>query len=306
MADVNTNLDNNTNTVETNCDIAEDLRDEDVSKHPPHSPKNGDEAPLCKAIKKDELAEASDANLYQDLSQTSVETNISLIEKLTELQEENMKLKRQCEELGTKACKCNLNLSGSSDDVTDAKESNNLISVRFHDKSIAEKYSHRLVKFFKTFVEFRCFEDDLSIDIVRNKDDDVDLLSDDKSPSKKRKRKKSKSKSKDLFVVDTTPTLSRVDNTLKYTSKYLMTVESELSSEKDNTKCPPVSVCFNCDQNHSLRDCTLPKNFIKINAARNKLKQQQQLTKTYVKYLIFQEILEMYIALKLNLVLSRL
>lgn len=238
---------------------------EDGKEKPSDPAENGTDEPASKTIKKEEITEASDSNLYQELSQASIDTNISVIEKLTELQEENMKLKRQLEELNNKMCKCALNISGS--DESDAR-SDSLMTIKFHSEATAEGYKSKFVKFLQSFIELTCTQTNLSIDIARKETtDEIDLM----SPSKKRKRKKSKSKSKDLFTVDTTPTVTRTENTLKYVSKYLVSTENELS-EKDNRKCSPSPICFNCDQNHALRDCPNPKNFAKINAARNKMK----------------------------------
>ncbi|GJQ83370.1 hypothetical protein Trydic_g18152 [Trypoxylus dichotomus] len=240
---------------------------------PPNSPRNGTLELVPKVVKKGEFPEST---LYPELSQTSVETNISIIEKLSELQEENMKLKRQLEEVTSKVCKCNLNVSTGSDE-SDVTNPDSHITVKFMDQSIADEYRHKFLKFLKSFMELTCTENKLNINIRRKGTDEIDLM----SPSKKRKRKKSKSKSKDLFVVDTTPSVAKNDSTLKYTSKYLVTCENDITEKDSNQKCSPApaTVCFNCDQNHSLRDCPQPKNFVKINAARNKLKLQHAKTR---------------------------
>ncbi|KAI4462255.1 zinc finger cchc domain containing 8 [Holotrichia oblita] len=266
MADVNNGL-----GKRKTLDSAIIFELDDEKDIPPDSPQNGALEPVPKVIRKDDIVDSSEGNLYQELSQTSVETNISMIEKLTELQEENMKLKRQLEIFSNKVCKCSLNVSTGSEESNHSKSTDNLITIKFHDEIAAEEYKHKFVKLLKSFIELTCTEDKLNINIIRKGNDDTDLM----SPSKKRKRKKSKSKSKDLFVVDTTPSVARNDNMLKYVSKYLVTTPNELNDKDTNNiqKCSPVT-CFNCNQNHSLRECPVPKNFAKINAARNQLKQQ--------------------------------
>lgn len=265
MADVNNGL-----GKRKTLDSAIIFELDDEKDIPPDSPQNGTHEPVSKVVKKDDIIDNTEGNLYQELSQTSVETNISMIEKLTELQEENMKLKRQLEILSNKVCKCSLNVSTGSEESDHGKSTDSLITIKFQDEIAAEEYKHKFVKLLKSFIELTCTEDKLSINILRKAGQDTDLM----SPSKKRKRKKSKSKSKDLFVVDTTPSVARNDNMLKYVSKYLVTTPSEVNDKDANTtqKCSPVT-CFNCNQNHSLRECPNPKNFAKINAARNQLKQ---------------------------------
>lgn len=73
-----------------------------------------------------------------------------------------------------------------------------------------------------------------------------------------------------MFVVDINPGAGGPKPvSTKYSTKFLINDEKPEEEKKDISK-PSASVCFNCDNAHSLRDCPHPKNYGKINANRQK------------------------------------
>lgn len=108
----------------------------------------------------------------------------------------------------------------------------------------------------------------------------TEQLNADISPQRrKRKRKKKKQDSdhaKDLFVVDTQP--SYLTHSTKSMLQYqtLLSIEDDKDKETGGKPPPPAqSLCFNCAADHSLRDCPKPKDYNKINAARQKYRSNQ-------------------------------
>lgn len=156
------------------------------------------------------------------------------------------------------------------------------ITISFVDQKVAELYKDHIMKFLSYFKEFSVRSDDLQLAVVRDENitpsewltvsRDFLPTKPDSSP-KSKKRKKSK-KNKDLFVLDASPSLSTKENsTLRYLSKFIVEEEEEESSEEESAK-RSAQTCFNCNGSHSLKDCTKPKDYNKINSARQKMKKQ--------------------------------
>ncbi|XP_050310811.1 zinc finger CCHC domain-containing protein 8 homolog isoform X2 [Anthonomus grandis grandis] len=171
-----------------------------------------------------------------------------------------------------------------------------IVTIKFKNKSIADTYKIKFMKLFQSFVELITKNvDDVTINIFRDENinpkewvvldhtvcvpnEEEDLakqlpptpLKPD-SPKKKKKKKKPVAAEPELFVVDTNP---ETDNRIrsyqtKYSTKFSIT-EEQKSSETNSLKPTSGSVCFNCESEHSLKDCPHPKDFAKINANRQK------------------------------------
>lgn len=172
------------------------------------------------------------------------------------------------------------------------------ISISFGNKQLADLYKFKFITFLKSFVELEIVkETELCITIQRdplfNSSEwivlDETLCSNQSSqestcvplsgtPSKSRKKKaKKKKKEEDLFVLDTNPSQNEPSSlNTKYLSKFQIDIE-----EKDEDDTPIrvlIQTCFNCNENHNLKDCPVPKIQARINAARNKFKSQKQTT----------------------------
>lgn len=159
-----------------------------------------------------------------------------------------------------------------------------IMNISFKDENIAKLYKPKFVQFIKSFVELNILnEDDLKISIAKNGDivshswvvvDEVSQITELSTPKSKKHRKKSKSK-KDLFVLDTNPSIMTKENqSLRYTSKF--SVIAEKSANEEVIVPVTAQTCFNCNGSHSLKDCPEPRNFEKINAARQKFKMQSK------------------------------
>lgn len=166
---------------------------------------------------------------------------------------------------------------------------NSIISISFKDTDVAREYKSVFLKFLRAHVELNVVEageNGLKLEITRDPDlaaNDWVVMDEsfegiarpDKFKPRKRKRSERK-KEKDLFMLDTNPSITTKENvSLRYLSKFSV-VDTEDGQKEIETSAKPVgTTCFNCDGNHSLRDCTEPKNFSKINMARNIFKNNQ-------------------------------
>lgn len=166
------------------------------------------------------------------------------------------------------------------------ERNNSIITISFKDTDIAKEYKSFFLKFLRTRAELNVVEageDGLKLEITR----DPDLATNDwvvvdesfeERPDtfKPRKRKRSeRRKEKDLFMLDTNPSITTKENLLRYLSKFSVVETEEGQKELDATAKPVGASCFNCDGNHSLKDCVEPKNYTKINMARNIFKNNQ-------------------------------
>lgn len=176
------------------------------------------------------------------------------------------------------------------------------IHVCFGNKKLADLYKFKFIKFLNSFIELEIIEEtDLSVTFQRDpllnpsdwiifdeiacssqlEEENLEnsiAISDTPTKSKKKKAKKKK-KDDDLFVLDTNPSHYESNSLVaKYSSKFQ--IEIEQKADEDNTPKRTVSIqtCFNCNENHSLKDCPLPRIPARINAARNKFKAQKQTT----------------------------
>lgn len=168
-------------------------------------------------------------------------------------------------------------------EVVDGETSfNNCIQIKFSDKTVADLYKLKFLKFLQNFIELDVnVENELSINISRdtalNSNEWVVLENTtelnenyDSTPSKKRNKKKKK----ELFVVDTNPSLtsSKRSKAAKYNTKFFIEDLPKTDAEDEDSKkpknTPTTQTCFNCGKNHALKDCTEKKDYKKINSAK--------------------------------------
>lgn len=71
-----------------------------------------------------------------------------------------------------------------------------------------------------------------------------------------------------MFTIDTTPAKPKQNDVPRYRASLSETLSNEKPEEKSNGPSRRAMSCFNCDGDHNLRDCRLPKNYQKINANR--------------------------------------
>ncbi|KAM3963070.1 LOW QUALITY PROTEIN: zinc finger CCHC domain-containing protein 8 homolog [Aphomia sociella] len=135
-----------------------------------------------------------------------------------------------------------------------------LVTIRFRDNKMAKNYKHHLKTFMLNLIKLHDEENfagsetetDLELDIWPE-----DLI-DEEFEDKKKEPEDS------LFFIDTAP----CENVSYEIPKYKQ-VSTLISNVPDREPSPPQVVrrgpiCFNCDGNHPLRDCTAPKNKARI------------------------------------------
>ncbi|XP_044755169.1 uncharacterized protein LOC123314116 [Coccinella septempunctata] len=155
------------------------------------------------------------------------------------------------------------------------KQNENLFNITFTCQKTMDQYGHLLVKFLKSFPEIEVARDKLSIRVKG-----IESFEETKTPKKKSKKKKAK---KDLFVVDTNPS-SNDDNSqfpqFRYTSKFEISEQDKPEGiEAGNSK----KICFNCDGDHALKDCNIPRNHRRINQARQQFQDKYKTVRYHVE-----------------------
>ncbi|XP_018319670.1 uncharacterized protein LOC108733119 [Agrilus planipennis] len=153
------------------------------------------------------------------------------------------------------------------------------VKLQFRNAEAYEQLSEILLTLLTTMgFTFKEEKLNFSIDFFEtesiNNSPDLDKLK--ISKKKKRKRKKSKDEGDGFFVLDTTPSLTtQREKILKYESKFNIQNVTEKNDENasDSTLCvSAANSCFNCSENHNLKDCPLPRDNAKINHARLKFR----------------------------------
>lgn len=180
---------------------------------------------------------------------------------------------------------------GEVPEETENAENNWDIKLEFNNCQIAEMYKEKFMKFIQSFVELEIAPSSSDLELKIKRDEllrstewhVVEELTDlselkeatddltDSSPSKKHRKKKNK-KEKPLFVLDTSP--MEEDNNKETNMKYSAKFSISTSQEEDGAQRIS-NGCFNCGKNHALKDCPEPKDFTRINNARNKMKGQK-------------------------------
>ncbi|CAH1987344.1 unnamed protein product [Acanthoscelides obtectus] len=183
------------------------------------------------------------------------------------------------------------------------------ISITFSDETIADLYRFKFLKFLQSFVELETDLDELTITawrdpqldpkewVVVDETSSIPISTDpstnvpiselspssDKSPKKKRKKKNKKAASAEAFILDTTPAADDQNlHVTKYCRKFEIDVCEKNDSAEEDVKVS-AQICFNCDGHHSMRDCTVPKNYAKINQSRQQFKAQKQTVRYHLE-----------------------
>lgn len=141
-----------------------------------------------------------------------------------------------------------------------------VLTVTYHSEEFKNRYFNDFVRFLSSFKEFEILPEDLKITVSHS-----NKICGPASKTKHKKRSKKKKNSDDLFTVDASPFTADCRNALdlKYSSKFTI---NEGTEDTDQNKIKISQICFNCDENHALRDCPLPRNFNRINKARQNFK----------------------------------
>lgn len=201
----------------------------------------------------------------------------------------------------TKSPSIDIQVQKKTEDEIDTK-SDPYICITFCNEKIAELYKFKFLQFLQQFVELEvensegltvrvqrdpildprewvvlnktmCLTETEEVEVSEKLDSPLAAAS-EKTPKKKRKKKNKKEK--DLFILDTSP--SQNENGIqftKYSTKFQIDINEKTAAEDEMVKVS-AQTCFNCDSNHAIKDCPLPKDFAKINAARQKFKAQKQ------------------------------
>lgn len=160
-----------------------------------------------------------------------------------------------------------------------------IITLSFASREAFESYGHEFTAFCKKYSEFQVNQDinKFSINIFENHDVHVNNYSakwntidkfdanvnfdinNQQIPSKKKQTKAKK----ELFTLDATPSISTSGSGCQYTSKFAVINNEPKTEDGNSVKKQNLSACFNCDGAHALRDCPHPKDYHKINQARN-------------------------------------
>lgn len=255
----------------------------DFSPEPSPLPADTENLEPVSKFTKLECSQQSDSGISSGLSQESdilvLSEHISLKQNASQIDEEEGELKDEVDNVEVcdkpQATQHTEPLNVDADKVDQC-----VMNISFRDESIAKAYRPQFLKFIKSFIELNILsEDDLKISIA--KDDTIiptdwvviDEVAETPKSKSCKKHKKSKAK-KDLFVLDTNPSINTKESQfMRYSSKFSVIEHTEGGEEKN----VPVTAqtCFNCNGSHSLKDCPEPKNFEKINAARQKFRNHQ-------------------------------
>lgn len=179
----------------------------------------------------------------------------------------------------------NLPEEGEVVEESNSVNASSIITISFKDIAIAKEYKPHFLMFLNAHPELNVVEtdeDSLTLQILRDADLStnewivMDETCGESLKPRPRKRKRSeRKKEKEIFMLDTNPSITTKENAaLKYMSKFCVTV-NEGKEKLDEVKTVGTT-CFNCDGNHSLKDCKEPKNFAKINTARTNFKSTSQ------------------------------
>ncbi|XP_014478667.1 PREDICTED: zinc finger CCHC domain-containing protein 8 homolog isoform X2 [Dinoponera quadriceps] len=173
-----------------------------------------------------------------------------------------------------------------------------IFKVMFRDESVSRQYRQKIRNFLYTLVQskFSCEENvetsNLILEIWDNKNPQNKLsinTENDIMPlcvSPNDHNTKSSGVTSDLlFIIDTQPKSTSDFDVPTYGKKYENTFE-ESDSETSKDQAPKMS-CFNCEGNHNLRDCQLPRNQANIN--KNRKDFNVRYTKSGVRYHLNEE-----------------
>lgn len=142
------------------------------------------------------------------------------------------------------------------------------VSLTFHDTEFAHMYKSSIINFIKELVDFD-LEDELECNAKETKVVLWEIeLNDELVDGPESKN--------DLFVVDTTPS-RHCENLPKYSANRAVIDDVKKTEVVENSaNYRNQSNCFNCDGNHSMRDCKEVKDYRRISLARNKYMSSSQ------------------------------
>ncbi|KAF5301945.1 hypothetical protein FQR65_LT08680 [Abscondita terminalis] len=191
---------------------------------------------------------------------------------LLELEDQNQRLREENEMLKLKSCPC------------EQIENKAIITIKFNSLDNFRLHKSKFLKLFDSYVNIDVEEHESHLLLKIHEDDTIDSKEwvvvdetdcvsshNNKHKKKKKKRTVSDSVSSDVFILDTTPSISTKNN-LQYERKFDFVSDIDKKDEISiNTKVNSI-MCFNCEEDHILKDCPKPRDFNKINASRQKMK----------------------------------
>ncbi|GLV32556.1 uncharacterized protein CBL_00734 [Carabus blaptoides fortunei] len=152
------------------------------------------------------------------------------------------------------------------------------VTLIFRDKNVANRLKYQIINFIKRMANFTLNEEsesDLKVNLWENRyhyDSTVKHCLNNSAFVD--------TKSVDLFVVDTTPSKNREMLPRYSPNRIIDELDPDIANgkpnEKDKSNYRPHTVCFNCDGNHSMKDCTETRDYRRITVARNKYMSNSQ------------------------------
>ncbi|XP_068629643.1 zinc finger CCHC domain-containing protein 8 homolog [Battus philenor] len=135
-----------------------------------------------------------------------------------------------------------------------------LITIHFKTNKLANLYKEKIKNFIINLLNLNNVED--IVDPERGNNLDLEIWPEDLTDSKPKTPEVDQTDS--LFFVDTDPNVNENNDIPKYTqgSTVISNLVEKNSEPVLNLRKGPI--CFNCDGDHYLRDCQLPRNNIRI------------------------------------------
>ncbi|XP_076627721.1 zinc finger CCHC domain-containing protein 8 homolog isoform X2 [Colletes latitarsis] len=201
--------------------------------------------------------------------------------------ERNLSSNNAANETDTTSENADQNTNASTSQICDntTYTSKPLVKVMFRDESVSRQYSKQIKEFLEELIPstFKSSENDsLTLEIW---DNDID------SASQSVETITESEESQDiicdtLFTVDKQPKLKDDLDVPTYGKKYENVFENNKPESKKEEKddCPPKLMCFNCMDNHNLRDCPKPRIQANINKNRKNFNIQGNSVRKSVRY----------------------
>ncbi|CAD0196968.1 unnamed protein product [Chrysodeixis includens] len=146
-----------------------------------------------------------------------------------------------------------------------------LVTVRFRDNKMANNYKEKVKTFMLNLIklhEGEVFGSDVETDL------ELDIWPEDLTEEVSRGKEVVTKEENNLFFVDTDPCDEHMEDIPRYRQASTL-----ISNAPDKEPTPPpvrkLGACFNCDGNHQLRDCVLPRDHAKIAEKRKTMNSQR-------------------------------
>ncbi|CAG9773157.1 unnamed protein product [Ceutorhynchus assimilis] len=145
-----------------------------------------------------------------------------------------------------------------------------IMTITFSNEADADVYKTKLCEFIQTFPELNLKTVDNVTNVFKNssisteKEELNEVNSASTKLGSKKSRKKKKRQKDPVFFLDTQPSLDE-GNFISISTGEVRKLGIE-EAEEEPVKLTFGPTCFNCEGNHSLRDCPLPKDMAKINS----------------------------------------